>query len=353
MLNGVPSMSHQLTGIEGFNNVALLVRAFQLSKMLQVATSLDLAGRVADGPQPVTQLASDCGANPDMLLRLCRALAAFGIFRVMPDGQVSQTSHSAWLRKDAKPTLYYAARYWTTRGNWQAWANLEYAVRTGESPFRETFGVANFEYLAAHPYEASLFDLFMQHSPDDRHAAVVEAYDFSNARLVVDVGGGTGALLTAILIAHPDMKGLLFDQEAVVAAAPEMLRGVGLSERCRIEAGSFFEALPKGGDIYTLSQILHDWNDERCLTILSNCREAMGQDARLLAIERVLDEEPGQTNPMSYLADMHMMVILEGAKERTKAGFAALFAQAGFSEPRVAANTVTVLHRRGTTRVNL
>ena len=203
------------------------------------------------------------------------------------------------------------------------------------SPFRETFGVANFEYLAAHPYEASLFDLFMQHSPDDRHAAVVEAYDFSNARLVVDVGGGTGALLTAILIAHPDMKGLLFDQEAVVAAAPEMLRGVGLSERCRIEAGSFFEALPKGGDIYTLSQILHDWNDERCLTILSNCREAMGQDARLLAIERVLDEEPGQTNPMSYLADMQMMVIHEGAKERTKAGFAALFAQAGFSEPRV------------------
>jgi hypothetical protein len=328
-------MSHQMTGNEGFTDVALLVPAFQLSKMLQVATSLDLADRVADGPQPVTQLASDCGANPDMLLRLCRALAVFGIFRVMPDGQVGQTSRSAWLRKDAKPTLYHAARYWTTPGNWQAWTNLEHAIQTGRSPFQETFGVANFEYRAAHPDEASLFDLFMQHSPDDRHAAVVEAYDFSNARLVVDVGGPNGALLTTILSAHPDMEGLLFDQEVVVAAAPEMLRGLGLSERCRIEAGSFFEAVPRGGDIYTLSQILHDWNDERCLTILSNCREAMGSDARLLVIERVLDEEPGQTNPMSYLADMQKMVIHEGAKERTKAGFAALFAQAGFSEARV------------------
>jgi hypothetical protein len=251
-------MSRQMTGNEGFADVALMVRAFQISKMLQVAAVLDLADRVSDDPQPVARLASDCGANPSMLLRLCRALAVFGIFKVSKDGLISQTSRSAWLRKDAKPTLYYAARYWTTRGNWQAWANLEYAVRTGDSPFRETFGIANFEYLAAHPYEASLFDLFMQYSPDDRHAAVVEAYDFSNAGLVVDVGGGNGALLAAILTAYPDVRGLLFDQEAVVATASEMLRDLGLPERCRIEAGSFFESAPKGGDIYTLSQILHD-----------------------------------------------------------------------------------------------
>jgi hypothetical protein len=328
-------MSHQDTGDEGLADVTLLVRAFQLSKMLQVAAALDLAGWVADGPQPVARLASDFGADPSMLLRLCRALAAFGIFKVTSDGQISQTTRSAWLRKDAKPTLHYAARYWTTPGNWQAWANLEHTVRTGRSSFQETFGIGQFEYNVTHPDEASLFDLFMQHSPDDRHAAVVEAYDFSDAGLVLDVGGGNGALLATILRACPDVKGLLFDQEAVVATAPEILRSLGLSERCRIEAGNFFEAVPKGGDIYTLSQILHDWNDERCLIILSNGREAMEPDARLLVIERVLDEEPGLTNPMSYLADMQMMVIHEGAKERTEAQFATLFARSGFGAPRV------------------
>jgi hypothetical protein len=107
-------MSHQDTGDEGLADVTLLVRAFQLSKMLQVAAALDLAGWVADGPQPVARLASDCGADPSMLLRLCRALAAFGIFKVTSDGQISQTTRSAWLRKDAKPTLHYAARFWTT-----------------------------------------------------------------------------------------------------------------------------------------------------------------------------------------------------------------------------------------------
>jgi len=334
-LNGGPSMSDHKTTNGGFADVAMLVRAFQLSKMLQVAAALNLADRIADGRFPVGRLASECGADPGMLLRLCRALAAFGIFMVTPDGEVSHTSRSAWLRKDSKPTLYYAARYWTTPGNWHAWGNLEHAVRTGRSPFLETFGIPNFEYLAGHPEEASLFDLFMQHSPDDRHAAVLEAYDFSSGRQVVDVGGGNGALLAAILMAHGDLGGLLFDQEAVVASAREMLRHRGLSERCRIEAGNFFEAVPKGGDIYTLSQILHDWDDERCMTILSNCRAAMGPNSRLLVIERVLADQPGQTNPLSYLADMHMMVIFDGAKERTETEFGGLLARSGFSTPRV------------------
>jgi hypothetical protein len=328
-------MSRQDSTDDGFAYVALMVRAFQISKMMHVATMLDLADRVSETPQPVVRLASDCGADASMLLRLCRALAAFGIFSVTADGEVRQTMRSAWLRKDAKPTLYYAAQYWATDGNWQSWANLEHAIRTGGSPFQCTFGVANFEYLAAHADEASLFDLFMQHSPDDRHAAVVDAYEFSNAGTVIDVGGGNGALLAAILRAHPEAKGLLFDQEAVVLAAPPMLQALGLSERCQIEAGNFFEAIPKGGDFYLLSQILHDWDDERCRTILAACREAMQPDARLIAIERMLEEEPSQTNPLSYLSDMHMMVIHNGAKERTKSEFEALFEQSGFSTPHV------------------
>jgi hypothetical protein len=186
------------SGREGFADMALLVRAFQVSKMLAVAASLELADRVQDGPKPVTTLAADCGADAAMLLRLCRALAAFGIFAVDAEGAVSQSVRSEWLLKDAKPTLHYAALYWTTPGSWTAWGHLEHAIRTGSCPFEEVFGQPMFPYLNGHPAEAVVFDRFMQHSPDARQAAVVEAYDFSGIRLVVDVGGGNGVVLNLL-----------------------------------------------------------------------------------------------------------------------------------------------------------
>ena len=322
---------------EGFADMALLVRAFQVSKMLAVAASLELADRVQDGPKPVTTLAADCGADAAMLLRLCRALAAFGIFAVDAEGAVSQSVRSEWLLKDAKPTLHYAALYWTTPGSWTAWGHLEHAIRTGSCPFEEVFGQPMFPYLNGHPAEAVVFDRFMQHSPDARQAAVVEAYDFSGIRLVIDVGGGNGALLKAILEANPQAEGLLFDQSAVVAAAPPLLTEAGLADRCIVQAGNFFQAVPANGDCYLLSQILHNWNDEGCLTILRNCRAAMTPGGRLLIIERVLKEEPDTTNSMNFLADMHMMVLFPEARERTVREYSGLLRKTGFHEPRAIA----------------
>jgi hypothetical protein len=261
------------------------------------------------------------------------ALAAFDIFAVDDGGNVRQTTRSAWLRRDASPTLHHAVRYWMMPSTWAAWGHLEHAVRDGKVPFETSFGMPKFEYLKAHPEEARLFDSFMQHSPDDRHAAVVQAYDFSEARLVADVGGGNGALLAAILAANPGTKGLLFDQEAVLSGAAAALGGH--ASRCVIQAGSFFQSVPAGGDIYTLSQILHDWSDERCLKILANCRAAMDRSTRLLVIERVLDEVPGRTNPMNFLVDIHMMAMFPDAKERTLAEFGRLFRDTGFGEPRL------------------
>ena len=316
-----------------FAEMALIVRSFQISKMLQIAATLELADRIKDEAKPAGELARECGADPAMLLRLCRALAAFDIFAVDADGIVSQTARSAFLRRDAKPTLHHAARYWMMPSTWAVWGNLEHAVRNGKVAFETTFGMPFFEYLKAHPEEADLFDSFMQHSPDDRHAAVVEAYDFSDARVVADVGGGTGALLAAILAASPGARGLLFDQEAVVSSAAVVLGSH--ASRCTVQAGNFFHNVPAGADIYTLSQILHDWSDERCLRILANCRVAMDRGARLLVIERVLDDRPGQTIPMNYLADMHMMALFPEAKERTPAEFGRLFRETGFGEPRL------------------
>jgi hypothetical protein len=326
-------MPERQTTTEEFAEMALLVRAFQLSKMLQVAAALEVADRVAHTPQPAAKLAADCGADKDMLLRLIRALAAFKIFHVGADDAVSQTPRSAWLRKDAKPTLHHAARYWTMHSSWQSWAALEQAVRKGSSAFDVAFGVENFAYLAQHPDEAALFDLFMQHSPDDRHAAVVRAYDFSRAKLIVDVAGGNGALLAAILTANRDTKGVLFDQPSVVAGAPPVLEAHGLTARCLVEAGSFFDRIPAGGDIYTLSQILHDWDDARCGVILAKIKAAMGRDATLIIIERVLDE--GLSTPVNFLSDMDMLVLFGRAKERSSVEYTSLLAPAGFAAPRI------------------
>jgi O-methyltransferase domain len=318
---------------DGFAAMGLLIRSFQVSRMLEVAASLELADRIDDKPRQIRELAGECSADAAMLLRLCRALAAFGIFTVDPEGQIGHSENSRWLRKDSKPTLHHAVRYWMMPSTWAVWGNLEHAIRTGEPPLEAIYGMPYFDYLKTQPGEARLFDNFMQNSPDDRHAAVVEAYDFSEARLVVDVGGGNGALLAAILEANPRTRGVLLDQVSVLSSA-NLILGT-LAERCIIHPGSFFDSLPTGGDVYTLSQILHDWNDERCRDILANCRAAMDKEGRLLVIERVLDTAPGQSNPMNFLSDMTMMLLFPGARERTPAEFAQLFRDVGFSEPRV------------------
>lgn len=307
-----------------------LVRGFQVSSMIQVAVALDLARHIGEEARPVAALAADCGARTDMLERLCRALAAFGVFSVDPQGRIGHSRLSRWLGRDARPTLHHAARYMTMKPNWEAWGALEETVRSGEPAFETVHEIANFAYLQAHPDESAIFDDFMRHSPDDRHAAVAEGYDFSSSPTVVDVGGGNGALLAAILGTHAGVRGVLFDQDSVIAAAPAVLEGV--VERCAIRSGSFFDSVPDGGDIYTMSQILHDWNDERCLTILRNCRAAMSANARLLVIERILGT--GNDTPLNFLSDMQMMVLFPGARERSLAEYAALFREAGFAEPR-------------------
>ena len=318
---------------DSFAETAGLVRGFQVAKMLQVAVALDLADRIADEPRLTGDLAQECGADPGMLLRLCRALAAFKIFAVDADGKVRHTARSACLRRDARPTLHHAAGYWTIPSVWAAWGNLEHTIRTGEPAFETTLGRPYFDYLNEHKPEARLFDSYMQHSPDDRQAAVVEAFDFSNAGVVVDVGGGNGALIAAILEANAQVQGVLFDQESVLAGARSILGRH--ADRCLIHPGNFFEAMTPGGDIYLLSQILHDWNDARCITILRNCRAAMHEGARLLVIERVLDPEPDRTDPMNFLADMHMMVLFPGAKERTLAEYGLLFQEVELGKPRL------------------
>ncbi|MBM2709636.1 methyltransferase [Mesorhizobium caraganae] len=318
--------------VEPFAEVALHMRGFQVSQLVFVAAKLRLADRVGDG-RTIAELAADSSAHPEMLLRLCRALAAFGIFAVDDAGRVTQTHQSACLRSDASPTLHYAALYWSLPSTWAAWSNLHHTIVTGEPAFEATFGMPNFEYLKANPEQGAVFDEFMRHSPDDRHAAVAAAYDFSGAGIVVDIGGGSGGLLRAILDAHTDVRGILADQAGIVAGAAQTLGPQ--ADRCEVMAIDFFARVPKGGDIYSMAQILHDWNDESCLKILANCRAAMNPGGRLLVIERVLETLSGRSLPMNFLSDMNMMVLFPGAKERTLAEFSRLFRESGLREPQI------------------
>ncbi len=310
-----------------------MVRGFQLAVMLREAAELGLADRVGAGPRPIQALAAEVGAHPGALLRLCRALAAFGIFALDAEARLSHTSRSTCLQSDARPTLHHAARYWTTPGNWDAWGAFGHALRTGGCPFEMVFGQPSFDYLHDHPEEAVLFDAFMRHSPDDRHAAVAEALDLAGAGLVVDVGGGDGSLLAALLTANTGLRGLLYDRSHVVSGAPAVLAAAGVAARCRVEAGDFFERVPAGGDVYVLSQVLHDWDDGRAGLVLRRCRAAMVPGARLAVVERILPElgrEADAGDATDFLADMQMMAILTG-RERTASEFATLLATAGFA----------------------
>lgn len=317
---------------DSFADMAFLTRAFQLSRMIHVAAVLELADHVAQSPKPIATLALEVKAEPTMLLRLCRALAAFGIFSVDSDGNLSQTARSMHLRQTAAPTLYHAAQYEGLPHLAASWARLEHSVRSGESAFEAEHKMTLFEYLKMHPNAAERFDAFMQNSPDDRHAAVAEAYDFSGSGLVVDIGGGNGALLAAILATNPHTRGLLFDQAHVASGAADVLGA--FAGRWQTATGSFFHSVPDTGDLYTMSQILHDWSGKECLKILSNLSHAMRQGTRLLIIERLLETEPGRSNPMIYLADINMMVNLQG-RERTLEEFTDLLTQTGFSAPLV------------------
>jgi len=307
------------------SDMLFLSRAFQLSQIIGVAASLGIADELGDHPKPIKNIAGKIGCDGRMLLRLCRALAAFGIFEVDATETLRPTARSDLLRRDRVPTVYYASLYRLTPGSWQAWASLEQSVRTGEPAFERCFGEEMFAYLRKHPTEAASFDAFMAHSPDDRHTAVVEAIEFSDAKLIVDVGGGRGAMLAAILARFPKVRGLLFDQASVISGAVEVLRPV--ADRCDVRSGSFFESVPKGGDLYILSDILHDWDDDGCGVILRNVRAAMVPGSRLMIVERVLLGGKAD-DAINYLSDIEMMVLLRG-RERTPTDFETLLAPVG------------------------
>ena len=310
----------------------LLVRGFEVSRMLRLVADLGLADRIApEARVALNDLAQDCGVQPQPLIRVLRALAAFGVFAITPDSAVAHTPRSRLLRTDTPNSMHHAARFWTAPGSWHAWGALDAAL-TGGVPHQAAWNMSRFDYLRGHPDEARNFDAMMASFPDNRHAAVAATYDFAGARLIADIGGGNGAALRHILSRFPAPRGLVFDRDDVVRAIPpgDLMEG-------RIEAvgGSFFDGIPAGADVYMVVRVLHDWPDEDCLRILRACRAVMAADAVLLLGEQLLERDPTKGRPISYLVDVQMMAMFGAARERTEDEFQALLAESGFALRRV------------------
>lgn len=307
-----------------------LIVGFWVSRLVQVAAQINLADLLKDGPRTADQLAKNAGVRAPELHRVLRALASVGVFAETKDKRFKLTPLAKTLVTGLPGSMRDTALMLNADWQWDAWRHLLYGIETGEAPFARAHGMSVFEYLNSHPEGLAAFH---KSTTGLTNPAIAAAYNFSKFRTLIDVGGGHGSLLAAILKAHPKLKGVLFDQPSVIAGAKRdgPVTTKGIAKRCTFESGNFFSSVPKGADAYTLKYILHDWSDERAVQIFENCRAAMTGKSRLLVVDSVI--LPGNAPGYVKLLDIEMLII--GGRERTKADFAAIFRTAGLKLTRV------------------
>jgi SAM-dependent methyltransferase len=304
---------------------------FAVSQALRVVADLEIADRLVGGEQYVDDLAAQTGSHVGALYRVMRLLAAEGVFRETSDRRFGLTELGAALRSDERSGPRELIRM-LNREPYLAFAQLGQSLRSGLPAFEEVFGKPRFDWLADHPAEAALFQRAMVALSQGSNEAIAEAYDFGSFSEVVDVGGGHGQLLSAILSRHPHLSGVLFDLPSGIEAARAGTGGP--LPRTKLVAGSFFNSVPAGAGIYVLKKVIHDWNDEQAAVILRNCRDAMAPDGRVLIAETIVP--PGNEPDSIKLVDANMLVVTGGV-ERTRGEYAALFVRAGLRLERVIA----------------
>ncbi|MGH3685596.1 MAG: methyltransferase [Pseudonocardiaceae bacterium] len=309
-----------------------LVRRTYILQAISVIARLGVADVLADGPLEVEEIAQRVSAHSSALYRVLRALGDVGVVTELDHRSFALTPLGAVLRSDVPGSL----RGWVTMASMpfyqRPWADLYETVRTGESAFDRVHGMQLFDYLAQHPEDAAVFDIAMTSIATNETVNITKSYDFGRFGTVVDVGGGRGGLLAAILSANPHLQGVLFDAPTVVAEAESVLSAAGVTDRCTVVGGNFFDSIPKGGDAYLLSNVIHDWDDDDAVKILSRCRATMADTACLLLAGLVLPE--GRQQSRGKMVDVQMLVIT-GGHERTKTECRALLDRAGFRLTRI------------------
>jgi hypothetical protein len=313
---------------------------FGVARAVQLGAELGVADLLGDGPRTAEDLAAATSTHPGALYRLLRALAAVGLFTEVEPGRFGLTPVGERLRGDHPESL----RCWVIfQGLFNGvYAEAMHSLRTGEPTVPLVFGEPLFAHLQHHPEHGRIFNAAMAEHSRLTGKALAAAYDFAGARQIVDVGGGDGSFLSAVLRANPGTTGVVFDQPYLAAAAGAQIGAAGLGERCRYVGGDFLREVPAGGDVYLLKGVLHNWPDDQALVMLRNCRRAMGADSRLLLIEWVV---PGGDVPHpSKFLDLAMLFVY-GGRERTEEEYVALLTEAGLGITRVlgSASTLNVL----------
>jgi SAM-dependent methyltransferase len=319
----------------GASKLLEIIGGSWMSQATYVAAELRIADLLAGGPRRVDELAKAAECHPPSLRRLMRGLASLGICVEREDGRFDLTPMGALLRSDAPDSLRSWAIVWG-KLQWPVWGNLLHSVRTGESARTLVLGTEGYEHLARDADAATVFNRAMTEITRLVANEVARVYDFSGARRIVDVGGGYGELVAAILKTHPKARGVVVDMLHASEAAKLYARDAGVAERCEFIAGDFFESVPPDGDAYLLKSVLHNWNDEKSALILRNCGRAMPRGAKLLLVERIFPARVGVSpaHQAAARSDLNMLVG-PGGHERTEVEFRKLLGAAGFTPVEV------------------
>jgi len=308
-----------------------MITGYWTSQAIYAAAKFGISDLLADGPRSVDELAEASSTNAEALYRLLRALASIGIFSESSPKEFSLTPLAEPLRSDVDGSKR-ALALMSGDEQFQAWAEIVYSIQTGNTAFDKVFGKPIFDYLSEQPEKSRIFDGAMTGIHGWETGDVLDAYDFSGIEVLADIGGGNGTNISSILKQYPTMKGVLYDLPHVVGRAKEQVDAAGVSDRCQLVGGNFFESVPEGADAYLMRHIIHDWDDEKSLTILHNCHSAMPENSKILVVESVIP--PGNERFTGKFLDL-VMLLIPGGKERTEFEYRAIFNEAGFELLRI------------------
>lgn len=329
------SQDGELDPMEAAAQVIRMAGGYVVARGVHAIAQLGIADHLKDGARSAEELAALTDTHAPSLHRLMRTMAGAGLFAEDEQRRFSLTPLGNALRSDAPGYARSAIRATGAPAMWRAFGDFLRTLKTGEPAMEKPI----FTDLSTQPEEAARLNETQMGYAGEEPQALVEAYDFSGIRTLVDVGGNTGNLLTTILAANPALRGVVYDLPHVAAEARRMIERRGVSGRCEVKSGSFFDSVPAGSDAYMLSHVVHDWPEEKCLTLLRNVRRAIADGGRLLIVEQIVP--PGNEPHPAKVIDMILLTIT-GGRERTAEEYAALLGKTGFRVVRIVPTRMAV-----------
>jgi hypothetical protein len=296
-----------------------------ISKPIYVAVKLEIPDILGKKNMSIENLAKHTDTRPDTLYRMMRALAGMGIFTETQTRVFKNTPLSECLMEGK---LKSAALMFLSPWHDSVWGNLLYSIQTGSSAFEKVFGEPAFEWFEKNLEEARIFHETNSFKAASSHRIITEVYDFSKINTLTDVGGGLGSLLIEILNVNHHLTGIVAELPQVLPKLKEIIKKNKLKGRMSAVKCDFFKKIPNGSDAYLFSHVLHDWHNEKCITILKNCRKAMGSNGRLLVVEAIIPQ--GNEFSVSKLLDLEVL-LMGGGQERTEDEFDNLLNSSGFA----------------------